>query len=382
MQVFIHIGLPHCGTARIQRVLADNRQALAATGVLYPRAAGHINHTRLFRAIADPDQPNAEKSPSRRFNEFSEDLSNEIEENQPEKLILSAHQLSNSLTTPAELKILKLILPSHNNTFHIIAYVDEQARVLSRHYAAQIMQGRLPSLQNERDHTNAPDWRAACLNDWPKADPALNMTPEIQSAPFWLDYEKLVSTWEDAFGENTVQLRPFDANLFASADIAAEIEAAFNLPVPLAPPNADTPPAAPSAQWLTRCRLMNEVFQRALQSGRLIPRKLRAQMLSQFNIPGPPLAPGSLHRISNHFAAGNERLQTRYTGLKTCLTPDASQPDWSEPPASGGFRATQYMSVFLPLIDQTTRQELRARANTAPEQTETIPQRQTATANR
>ena len=55
MRILVHIGPEQVGAAALQRVLADKRDQLAGKGVLYARAPGNRNHTKLFMAVTDPD---------------------------------------------------------------------------------------------------------------------------------------------------------------------------------------------------------------------------------------------------------------------------------------------------------------------------------------
>ncbi len=47
-RVFIHIGAPKTGTTFLQRVLAQNRHALAEVGVLYPKPGREAHHTAVW----------------------------------------------------------------------------------------------------------------------------------------------------------------------------------------------------------------------------------------------------------------------------------------------------------------------------------------------
>lgn len=53
MRIFLHIGPEEGSAARVQSVLADKREPLLRKGVLYARALGNKNHTRLFMAATD-----------------------------------------------------------------------------------------------------------------------------------------------------------------------------------------------------------------------------------------------------------------------------------------------------------------------------------------
>jgi len=54
MRIYLHIGLEQVGADRLQSVLAAKRDQLASKGVLFARAPGNKNHTRLFMAVKDP----------------------------------------------------------------------------------------------------------------------------------------------------------------------------------------------------------------------------------------------------------------------------------------------------------------------------------------
>ena len=115
MRIYLHIGLEHTGADRLQKVLDDKREQLRGKGVLFPRAPGSKNHTRLFMAVTDPDHIDplrfnrgfitAEKQTLLRDKLIS-DLSREVAQYQPDSLILSASQLG-GLTRPSELRRLR-----------------------------------------------------------------------------------------------------------------------------------------------------------------------------------------------------------------------------------------------------------------------------------
>ena len=367
MQVFLHIGLPHCGGASIQATLDDKRNQLIGKGVLYPRAPGRTNQTRLFMAVTDPEHVDplrwhlgfgSVQAQADLAAQLGQNLVAEIARAKPKKLILSAEQLSASLADQSELERLHALLSPFADEFRIVAHVDEQARVLARHYAEQIFAGRTTALDVELGIAARDDWHHDCLAAWPKIDPMTNAMPELQSPPFWLDYDKLVSTWEGVFGLGSVSLRPFDPELFASPEVTREICEAFELPRNIGKSKNHIRSHQPAAAWLTRCRQMNTYFTQTLTSGRTIPRQMWRRMLAQLEIPGASIDPGSLHAISQVFSDGNARLMKAHSGLpKDCLTPDTKSESWLEAAPGGGFRATQYMTVFLPMIDQATKDE-------------------------
>ena len=154
MRIDLHIGLEHVGADRLQDVFASKRDQLISKGVLYARAPGNKNHTRLFLSVTDPDHIDplrynrgfitAERQGVLR-DAMIADLHREVETHAPEHLILSCSQLGTSLARKSELERLRGLLLPLSDDIRIVVHVDEQARLLTRHYAGQIMEGRAGS---------------------------------------------------------------------------------------------------------------------------------------------------------------------------------------------------------------------------------------------
>ncbi|MGC9368980.1 MAG: glycosyltransferase family 2 protein [Paracoccaceae bacterium] len=372
MELILHIGLPYCGAERLQQVLDDKRDQLAGKGLLYPRSPGRKNHTRLYMAATDPDHVEplrfnrgyADPADQARLRKtLIRDLEREIEAAAPEKTILSAHQLATSLFRVSELEQLRAMLSPLADRITLIAHIDEQARMLAAHYTEQVWSGRTRALTHELGLAGEEDWWNSALEDWDEIDPALNQMPEVQAAPFWLDYEALQRHWEGVFGTGSLTFRPYDKALFNGENVTAEISDAFGLPRNIgkaAPARRTRPMPAP---WLTRGRLLNADLARLLKTGRIVPRKLWRQLIAELAVDGPPLSPGSLHAVSDRFAAENARLIAAHPALSAgSLAPDAPQADWAEAGPQFGFRASQYLAAFLPRIERATREAKEADA--------------------
>ncbi len=372
MRIILHIGLPNCGAEPLQAALADKRERLATQAVLYPRTPGRSNHTRLFMAMSDSDHIDplrwsrgfASAQAQRQLrDELRRGLRDEIAAARPQTLILSASQLGASLHRQSELARLRDFLHEFSDDIRLIAHVQEQSRALVHHYGSQILDGRTRSLAHELSKLDAPDWRAAALEDWAQMAPGHNDMPEVQGAPFWLDYGALCDSWEAEFGTGALQLRSYDAQVFHSPDLAGEIDAAFGLSrgVGKISPSAARP--APSAATLARARAMNRLFAQALRSGRRIRRPLWRRLLKKLEWDGPPIDPASLAAVSGRFAKDNAALLRRHPALdKGAFAPPPAGAPWQEAAPEGGFRATQYFTVFLPIIDSATREELQGGA--------------------
>ena len=365
-EIWLHIGLPHCGTGQIQAFFDAKRDRLKAQGVLYPFTPGRRNHTRLYLSMSDADHIDPlrwnrgyapAQAQERLRDELHAKLRREIETHRPDRVILSADQLGASLWRASELARLRDFLAEFGQTVRIVVHVGEQARTLALHYGEQVLEGRLAPLTREIALAGAGDWRAAALEQWQGCEPMLNAMPEIQAPPFWLDYRALADSWEQVFGAGTVALHRFDPAVFNSPALADEISQAFDLPGNIGKAEAAAPPPPPSAATVARARAMNRLFDTALRAGRIIPRQLWRRMQGQLAWPGAPIAPASLSAVSQHFAADNAALAKTHPALAGALAPPDPGDPWQEADPGGGFRATQYFTVFLPMIDKATREE-------------------------
>ncbi|SMX34282.1 glycosyltransferase family 2 protein [Actibacterium lipolyticum] len=372
MRIYVHIGLSTCGADRIQSVFNDKRDQLAGKGILYPHSLGKKNHTRLFMACTDPDhidplrfaRGNATEAEQSALREaVTEELAREVERVQPHMMILSAAQLATSLNSTTELARLRDMLTPYSDDIRIVAHIDEQARVLVRHYGTQVLAGRATPLSQELDIAAGDrPWRDACLEHWDKRNANLNQFPEVTAPPFWLDYEALQENWESVFGAGSVTFRPYDEEVFASPDLTEEMCEAFDLPRNIGKAQPSRGPVLPSAAWLTRARQINTVLNGLLEKKKAIPRRMWRRLMEVIEIPGDPITPGSLSALSISFEASNKRLLKAHTGLKPeTLKRNRKIADWQEAEPELGFRPTQYVAAFAWHIDKATRQQRRAR---------------------
>ncbi|MBE1284793.1 MAG: glycosyltransferase family 2 protein [Rhodobacteraceae bacterium] len=372
MRIYLHIGLEHVGADRLQKVLDDKREQLRGKGVLFPRAPGGKNHTRLYMAITDPVHIDP-----LRFNrgfitgdkqqllrdKLAEDLARDVAQFQPDVMILSASQLS-SLHRRSELERLYDLLKPLSTDIRIVAHVDEPACLLARHYATQVMEGRAAPLTRDLELTGSEDWWDACLASTPAIDPQAGIFEETQGAPFWLDYPGLVRHWESVFGAGSVTLRPYDADRFYGADATDELRAMFGIEGNIGKAIPTNPPAQPSAAWLARGRQLNALLLKVLSDRkRLLPRPLWRSFINEIAIEGEPLDPGQLTLISQYFAEANEDLIPDQPALsETLFTPPDDTGTWEECDPGLGYRASQYLLSFMFRIDKATKEEQKAKS--------------------
>ncbi len=365
MKIYLHIGLEQCGATRLQEVLADKRGQLLQKGILFPRIGGTRNQTRLYMAVSEPEavdilrynrglaEPGAQ---ARLYNKMGQELAGEVARHSPGKLILSASQLA-TLPTRSALERLHALLAPLSDDITIIAHIDEQARLLMRHYAAALWSGRTASLAQEVALAEAGKWREGALAGWSEYAPERHRFPEVQAPPFWLDYLGLQRQWEAVFGAGSMRFRAYDPARFHGSEIVDEIRQCFDISEQIGRAEASTPPALLSEESLARMRQLNEVFVALVERGKVIPRQLWRRMLAEVSIAGTPPRPGSLAALSRSFEADNARLIKAHRALTPAnLKRERALKPWQEAAPSMGFRASQYAAAFLPRIDKATRQ--------------------------
>lgn len=368
MRIFVHIGLEQVGALRLQQVLDAKREQLIAKGVLYPRAPGAKNHTRLFMAVTDPDHIDplrfnrgyiTPESQAELYRDLAGALAREVATHTPDTLILSASQLGSSLARPAELERLRTLLAPLSEDIRIVAHVDEQGRMLARRYAEQVLEGRAASLDLELEMAGTADWWDDALLDAHAIDPQAGQFLETQAPPFWLDYPRLVQHWEGVFGPGSVSLRAYDPETIYGAQVTEEIRAAFDIADTIGKAEPDAVPAEPSAAWLARARQLNALLLKVLsQRKRVLPRMLWRKFITEIGIDGDPIRPGSLSEISKAFESANAQLLKDHPALTPqCLKRDRALQGWSEADPGNGYRASQYLLAFMWRIDKVTREE-------------------------
>ena len=364
MKIFLHIGMEQCGAGLIQNLLEDKRDQLAKKGVVFARSGGGKNHTRLYMAASDPGSIDVlrynrgVKSAARqeRLREnLVRDLAAEVDKHDAQTLILSAAQLC-TLPTKSALERLRAMLLPLSDDIRIIAHIDEQARVLARHYGEALLSGRTASLAQEITLSEAGNWREAALADWQEYAPERHIFPEIQAAPFWLDYTGLEQAWNGVFGAGSVTFRAYDPKVFSGENLIKEVKQSFDIEGNIGKYQSSGTPHIFADASLTRMRGVNKILVVLLAKKYSIPRQLWRRLLSEVLVQGAPLSPQSLSGISNHFANANKKLKSAHKSLTAkTLKPDPSSADWVEANATRGFRASQFVTACLPRITNATK---------------------------
>lgn len=372
LKLIVHIGLPWCGADQLQTALYSHRAELLRKGVLLSSAAGQWNNTKLYMAVSDPDRPDPLRlahgyataaAQDRMRRSLIQDIEAEAQRGwDADVMLFSCPQLA-TLPTRDALEKLKELLSTVSEDISILAHVEDQARVLLRHYADALMGGRYTDLTQEIALTEGGGgWGKTALESWLRDFP-VNPTygaqcPEVQAVPHWLDYAKLVARWEQVFGPKKVILRSYDPSAFTADAIGAEIRAmlgvkgirkATNEPGSI----GNTP--RPSVATLSRWRQINLLLNELAGSGRVVRRQLWRDCLRNVAVEGASAGAGALSMVSHFFGVDNAALCKVHQGLSPhCFLGEQKAQDWTEADPGPNFSAPQQVAALVSRLTVST----------------------------
>lgn len=355
MRVAVFIGLPHCGLDDLQSDLFDGREALLSRGVLVPRFGRKRSHARLHMAVSDPDRPDplrvsrgfgTAEAQARLAQAVRDDLVAAAERHpDAEWMLLCAAHLA-TLPRQSELERLRDLLRAVSEDVSVILSVDEQARLLARHYIHAVQNGRTAPLEREIALARSgADWVEGAAPDWTDEAAQSARHGEVFGVPHWLDLQALVGRWQAVFGVDRVAVvdrgavRPDGRQVIAAVAPFVAGDGPW-----LEGRAAWTRPRLMGGGDLARWRAVNAAV--LAQSGAAA---FRARGYSAAIAPlvteaggkaGTEFRAGQLAVVSERFKAGNLAL----LAMHQSLPPDALQPDpplaeWAEPSVGSGFDA-------------------------------------------
>ncbi len=353
MRITVIIGPTEAGSSRFRTILKKKSMLLEKHGVYCP----DWNHIRVYMACADLDQVGVvrfkrgfESAASQKalFDETSMKLEKAFEDTRPDHLLFGNGQIGGMYTRPAEIERLRELLKPFSDDIRIVAHVAEQARVLTPHYANRVLEGRGNALDLELELTQADNWWDASLAMRGENEPLFGMFNDVQFPPPWVDYKSMLSKWEEAFGEGNVVLRPLETDTLNSEEGAEELNAILGTDIPLGKLSKQGSESLPSATSVARIRQFNDVLIRYMKAKDVhLPRDIWRILSTELRLPGDPVDPGSLSRVSDYFRADNAELIKRFPDLGNgAMDPAPPCEDWQEAETQNGFRATQYLAAF------------------------------------
>lgn len=192
--LILHIGTTKTGSTSIQAVLARNRAALAAQGVLYPKSPGDPQHDLLAFALMENhvQRDRMETSlwrglaPEVRIAQFHQELDDELRAAPAgtRRVIISTEFIYILLRQPSEVQRLHDLLAPHFDSMKVVVYLRRQDAHFTSLYTQLLRSGEVV----------APD--------------QLKMRPRPLHE---LDYAKMLDRWVAVFGRDAIVPRLFEA---------------------------------------------------------------------------------------------------------------------------------------------------------------------------
>jgi hypothetical protein len=191
--LILHIGTTKTGSTSIQAVLARNRAALAAQGVLYPKSPGDAQHDLLAYALMENHVLRNRLdtslwmglSPEVRIAQFRQEFADEIRGAPPgiKQVIVSTEFIYILLRQPSEVQRLHDLLAPLFDTIKVVIYLRRQDAHFTSLYTQLLRSGEVV----------APD--------------QLKMRPRPLHE---LDYQKMLDRWVAVFGRAAIVPRLFE----------------------------------------------------------------------------------------------------------------------------------------------------------------------------
>lgn len=203
MRWILHIGAPKTGSTAIQRLLCDNREALAQQGVLYPEVSlrGFGHHDLAF--LLAGGYPRWATPQPRPLSDLQQDLAAAVAAAPPDvhTLILSSENFY-LFPRPAELRDLLLscgMAPGED--VDVVCYVRRQDEALLSWY----------------NQTVKAQGNAASFS-----------TTARRTRDLW-DYEQRLRPWAETFGRSSVIVRDYGPFAEAAGDVRGDFLALLGL---------------------------------------------------------------------------------------------------------------------------------------------------------
>jgi hypothetical protein len=206
MRCILHIGTPKTGTTSLQRVLSSNRDALAAEGVCYSRAAGKFNSRALAAAIS-PDRNDdylsrhelLDTDAFQRWREaLLDDINDEIADamRSQDVYLLSSEHLTSTVDQVSDVTRLAQFLTPHFSDIKIVCYLRRQDLMavsrISEALRAGLARRGLPNVKSKG------------------------------ALPAIYDYDQLLAKWGNVFGQSALHPKVFEKSQLVGGDIVTD----------------------------------------------------------------------------------------------------------------------------------------------------------------
>ena len=234
---------------------------------------------------------------------------------------------------------------------HAHAFVQNPAQMAAHHYAQAVLRGRVSGPDQDLGIIKKASWYEGCLQHASDLRYGL-FDPE--AVAIWLDLNGFAGRWRQSVPQGRFYLHGTTIDM-QSSDHALAVWSALSLPGH--PILTKTPRAPwddlPCAQSLARMTAFTPLLTRYIaHRGWSLPDSVANHARSMLGGDGAQVSASPWLAISVHFAKDRSSLLARHPELcaASLMPPKAQTIDLPGP--GEGFRATQYLSAFLPMLER------------------------------
>jgi hypothetical protein len=246
---------------------------------------------------------------------------------------------------------LSQFIASHPEYTHAHAFVQNPAQMAAHHYAQAVMRGRVSGPDQDVDMIKKADWYEGCLHHASNLGHGL-LDPE--AVAIWLDLDSFAGGWRQSMPSGQMHLHGTTHDMQAG-DHAQVVWSALDLPgdptlnkITCAPWD-ELPCAQSLARMLAFTPLLNKYIR---HNGWSLPQSVADHLREKLGGDGPKLSGSPWLDVSNHFTNNRSALLAHHPELcaASLMPPNAHGAGLRGP--GDGFRATQYLSAFLPVLER------------------------------
>jgi hypothetical protein len=300
---YLHVGTHKTGTTSIQRFCAQNDTALAAAGLLYPRAARLESEEPGHHNVAFELSGDARYAPAR---PKLADVVGEIGAQRPLQACLSSEAFEYLHVMPERLARLRAAFEAIRYGTAVIVYLRSQAEYIESLYADLVQHGL---------RTRFAPFLAQILRD------GVFRFADVRTYRF--DYSVLVDGFADVFGDEAVIVRPYASQVRPQMLIADFFAVT-------APPGTFLHASGNGTLTQHRRPSTGDVLRRMVGNRRAGPAATAAvTRLLEFDpetaaLPFEPLTADDIALVSARFAADDARVAARWKIAVMPVTADRS----------------------------------------------------------
>lgn len=306
----IHVGTEKTGTTSLQSVLAENRDWLRGHGILFPKSAGKVNHTRLVACAEDDrvtDNIKAHIMASRKESEgqmrknLRASLKRELSSGEPwHTLVLSSELIHSRLHTKSEIKRLISFIADSVDQISILAILRRQDQLAVSRFSTAIRAGHAGFYDVFDDIAEHAYFRLPPQRD-------------VSDFSYYYDYENLINRFAPFVGDADIDLKLYhvDGRKTDPVQILAEV-----LQLDFSHLAASTPILNPamSAEAQFVISQINKRIASHLPSGKRDSRYIALKRQIEADLTGPPrqIPRAEAQAFLARFETSNERLRSRF----------------------------------------------------------------------